>query len=161
MQRGPREREAWFLLSTFQRHGDLIYIPHLLAPAVSTLDTGSTTILSGWDAATMSNEHVILQSLDEYTFGVRRGKWREVFRENCLSALREWLFSPFTGPQESKDKPQSTANFGSGTFLIYHCPHTLKMRFPIKLKVIASPMYSHLNSVVRVRTLLVQGLLLK
>ena len=75
MQRGPRDREARYLQFTLQRPGDLIYIPHLLAHAVSTLDTGSPRILSGWDVATTSNQHVILQTLDEYTFGVRRGKW--------------------------------------------------------------------------------------
>ena len=88
MQRGPREREARFLHFTIQRPGDLIYIPHLLAHAVLTLDTGSPTILSGWDAATASNQRVILQTLDEYTFGVRRGKWREILRKKGLSALR-------------------------------------------------------------------------
>ena len=35
---------------------------------------------------------------------MRRGKWREIFREKCLVALREWVFSPATGPQESKNK---------------------------------------------------------
>ena len=68
------------------------------------MDTGSPTILSGWDAATTTNQQIIIQTLDEYTFGVRRGKWREIFRENGLSALREWVFSPATGPQESKSK---------------------------------------------------------
>ena len=47
LQRGPRERESRYLQFTFQRPGDLIYIPHLLAHAVLTLDTGSPTILSG------------------------------------------------------------------------------------------------------------------
>ena len=104
MQRGPRERESRYLQFTLQRPGDLIYIPHLLAHAILTLDTGSPTILSGWDAATTTNQQVIIQTLDEYTFGVRRGKWREVFREKGLVALREWVFSSATGPQESKDK---------------------------------------------------------
>ena len=104
MQRGPRERESRYLQFTFQRPGDLIYIPHLLAHAVLTLDTGSPTILSGWDAATTTNQQIITQTLDEYTFGVRRGKWREIFRKKGLVALREWVFSPATGPQESKNK---------------------------------------------------------
>ena len=60
MQRGPREREARYLRFTLHRPGELIYIPHLLAHAVLTLDTGSPTILSGRDAATTSNQHVIL-----------------------------------------------------------------------------------------------------
>ena len=81
MQRGPRERESRFLQFTLQRPGDLIYIPHLFAHAVLTLDTGSPTILSGWDAATTTNQQIIVQTLDEYTFGVRRGKWRENFRK--------------------------------------------------------------------------------
>ena len=89
----------------------MIYIPHLLAHAVLTLDTGSSTILSGWDAATMSNQRVIFQALDEYTFGVRRGNWREIFRRKGLSALREWVFSPSTGPQESKDRLQKHWKF--------------------------------------------------
>ena len=117
MQRGPREREARYLRFTIQRPGDLIYIPHLLAHAVLTLDTGST-ILSGWDAATTSNQLVILQTLDEYTFGVRRGKWREIFRKS-LSALREWVFSS-TGPQESKDRLQKHWNYRE-----QHCPDLL------------------------------------
>ena len=104
MQRGPRERESRYLQFTLQRPGDSIYFPHLLAHAVLTLDTGSPTILSGWDAATTKNQQTILQTLDEYTFGVRRGKWREIIREKGLVALREWVFSPSTGPQESKDK---------------------------------------------------------
>ena len=104
MQRGPRERESRYLQFTLQRPGDLIYIPHLLAHSVLTLDTGSPTILSGWDAATTTNQQIIIQALVEYTFGVHRGKWREIFREKGLSALREWVFSPATGPQESKSK---------------------------------------------------------
>ena len=104
MQRGPRERESRYSQFTLQRPGDLINIAHLLAHAVLTLDTGSRTILSGWDAATTTNEQFIIKTLDEYTFGVRRGKWREIFREKGLVALREWVFSPATGPQESKEK---------------------------------------------------------
>ena len=104
MQRGPRERESRYLQFTLQRPGDLIFIPHLLAHAVLTLDTGSPTVLSGWDAATTTNQQNLVLTLDEYTFGVRRGEWREIFREKGLSASREWVFSPATGPQESKDK---------------------------------------------------------
>ena len=104
MQRGPRERESRYLHFTFQRPGDLIYIPHLLAHAVLTLDTGSPTILSGWDAATSTKQQIIIQTLDEYTYGVRRGKWCEFFREKDLVALRHWVFSSATGPQESIGK---------------------------------------------------------
>ena len=46
MQRGPREREARYLQVTHQRPCDLIYIPHLLAYEILTLDTGSPKILS-------------------------------------------------------------------------------------------------------------------
>ena len=111
MQRGPRERETRFLQFTLQRPGDLIYIPHLLAHAVLTLDTGSPTILSGRDPATTTNQQILYQTLDEYTFGVRRGKWLEIFRKKGLSALRDWVFSPSTGPQESKDKLQKHWNY--------------------------------------------------
>ena len=104
MQRGPRERKSRYLQFTLQRPGDLIYIPHLLAHAVLTLDTGSPTILSGWDAATTTNQQIIIHILDENIFGVRRAKWREISLEKGLSALREWVFSPATGPQESKSK---------------------------------------------------------
>ena len=161
MKRGPREREARYLYFTIQRPGDLIYIPHLLAHAVLTLDTGSRTILSGWDATTTSNQRVVLQTLDEYTFGVRRGKWRENLRKRGLSALREWMFSPSNGPQESKEKLQNTGIIGSSILPFYYHPYTLNKRFPVKVKVIASPLCSHLSSAPRVKTLLVQGLLLK
>ena len=52
MQPSPREREARYLRFTLQRAGNLIYIPHLLAQAVLTVDTGSPTVFSGWDAST-------------------------------------------------------------------------------------------------------------
>ena len=110
MQRGPREREARYLRFTIQPPGNLIYISHLLAHAVLTVDKGSSTILSGW-ATTTSNQQVVLQMLYEYTFGVRRGKWREIFRKKGLSALREWVFSPSTGPQESKERLQKHWNY--------------------------------------------------
>ena len=106
MQRDPREREVRYLQFTLQRPGDLIYIPQLLAHALLTLNTGSPTnlfILSAWDAATTTNQETIFQTLDEYTFGVRRGKWREIFCKKALSALREWVFVA-TGPQESKER---------------------------------------------------------
>ena len=89
MQRGPRERVSRYLQFTLQRPGDLYYIPHLLAHAVLTLDTGWPTIFSGWDAATTTNQQIIIQTLYKYTFGVRHGKWREIFCEKGLSALRE------------------------------------------------------------------------
>ena len=65
MQPGPRERETRFLEFTLQRPGDWIYISHLLAHAVLTLDTGSSTTLSGWDVATTTtNQHIRIQTLD-------------------------------------------------------------------------------------------------
>ena len=66
-QRGPRDVRRIFSNFTIQRHGDLIVIPHLLAHAVSTLDTGSPTILWGWDTATVSNQQIDIQILVEYT----------------------------------------------------------------------------------------------
>ena len=64
---------------TNQRPVNLIYLPHVLANAVLTLDTGSPTVLRGWDAATTSSRQKIVQILDEYTFGVHRDKWRKIF----------------------------------------------------------------------------------
>ena len=159
MQRGPREREARYLRFTLQCPGELIYIPHLPAHAVLTLDTGSPN-LSGWDATTTSNQHLILQTLDEYTFGVRRGKWREILRKKGLLALREWVFSPSIGPKKIRTSYKNIGILGNSTLLIYYRPYTLKKRSLVKLKVIASPLYSHLSSVMRTRTLLVRGLLL-
>ena len=100
----PRERETRYLLFTLQRPGDLIFVPHLLAHAVLTLDTGSPTISSGWYATTTTNQQIIIQTLDEYTFSVHHGNWREIFRKQVLSTLRELVFSPATGPQESKER---------------------------------------------------------
>ena len=140
MQRDPRECEARYLRLTLQRPGDLIYIPHLLAHAVLTLDTGSPTFLSGWDATTTSNQHVILQTLDEYTFGVRRGKWREIFREKDLSALRDWgCFFFLQTPKKVRTSYKNTGIFGNGTLLIYYHPYILRTWFPVEVKVIASP----------------------
>ena len=44
MQRGSREPDTRYFQYTLQRPGDLIYIPHLLAHAVSILETSSPTI---------------------------------------------------------------------------------------------------------------------
>ena len=60
MQRRPREGESHYLQFTLQRLGDLIYIPHLLANALLTLDTSSPTILSGCDVATTTNQQIII-----------------------------------------------------------------------------------------------------
>ena len=94
MQRSPRERKSRYLQFTLQRPGDLVYIPHLLAHAVFTLDTGSPTILSGWDAATTTNQQIVNQTLDEYTLGVRRGRWREIFREKVYQPYVKGCFLP-------------------------------------------------------------------
>ena len=94
IQRGRRQRESRYLQFTLQRPGDLFYIPHLLAHAVLTLDTGSPTILSGWDATTTTNQQIITQTLDEYTFGVRRAKWREIFREKVCPRYVNGCFLP-------------------------------------------------------------------
>ena len=64
MHRGPRERESRYLQFTLQRPSDLIYIPHLLAHAVLTLESGSPTILSGWDAADITNQQIINHTLE-------------------------------------------------------------------------------------------------
>ena len=80
MQRAPPERKTRYLLSTIQRPGDLSYIPDLLTHDVLALFAGSPTFLSGPGAATTSNQHFDIQTLDEYTFGMRRCKWREFFR---------------------------------------------------------------------------------
>ena len=112
MQRGPRGRGSRFLQFTLQLPGDLIYIPHLLAHAVLTLDTGSPLILSGWDAATTTIQQILFQTLDKYTFGVRHGKWRQIFRRKSLSALREWVFFPATCPQESKERLENIGPTG-------------------------------------------------
>ena len=88
MQRSPPERETRYLQFTLQRPVDLISIPHLLAHAVLSLDTGSPMSLSGCDAAASTNQQIKIQSLDAYTFGVRRGKWRQISRRNVSSALR-------------------------------------------------------------------------
>ena len=159
MQRGQREREARYLRFTIQRPGSLIYIPHLLAHAVLTVDTSSLTILSGRDAATTSNQQIILQTLAEYTFGVRRGKWREIFRKKDLSALLEWALSPTTGPRESKDRLQKLGNNKNRSLLTCYCHYTSKERFPVRIKVTASAPHIHLNTVIHIKAFLVQGLL--
>ena len=146
MQRGPCEREVPYLRFTIQRSGDLIYIPHLFAHAVSILDTMSSAILSGWDAATTSNQKVSSSNAEWVFFGVRRGKRRETFREKCLSALREWVFSPSTVLQESKDNRLKYWNNWE-----QHCPNLLsslhiEKEVPRKIKSNRFPSYIHLNS---------------
>ena len=112
MQRGLREHESRYLQFTLQRPGDLIYIFHLLAHAVLNLDTGLPKILSGWDAATTNNQQTIIQTLDEYTFGVRRGKWRDIFRKKrFISITRMGVFSS-NRPSGKKKRLKNIGNSG-------------------------------------------------
>ena len=93
-QRGPRECETRCLQFTVQRPGDLICLPHLLTHTVFTLDTASPTILSRWDTATTTNQQILIQTMDESIFGVRRGKWCEISRKKTfISIKRMGVFS--------------------------------------------------------------------
>ena len=104
MQRGPRERETGYLQFTLQRPGDLICIPHLLAHALLTLDTGSPRFYP--------DGTLLLQQINNLHFN----PWLSILSvcvvvcgakfsvKKGLSALREWVFCPATGPQESKEK---------------------------------------------------------
>ena len=74
-----------------------------------------------------------------------------------LSALREWMFSPSIGLQESKHKLQKHWNFWK-----HHSPKLLlslhvENEIPRKIKSNRVPLYSNLNSVMRKKALLVQG----
>ena len=100
MQRGPREREARYLQSTLQLPDDLIYIQHLLAHVVSNLDTRSPTISSRWHAATTTGQQNIIQTLDNYSSGVRCGKWREIFRKERLIRITQGCVFSFNNPPE-------------------------------------------------------------
>ena len=59
-----------------------------------------------------TNEQIIGQPLKEYTSGVRRFKWCEIFIEKGLPALRIWVFFTATGgPQVSTERLQKHCNF--------------------------------------------------
>ena len=129
-QRGPLELWACFLRFTIQRPGNLIYIPHLLAYAVLTVDTRSPTILSGRDAATTSNQQVIFQTLDEYIFRVRRGKWREFSVKKVYQHYESGCFLLQLASKKAKISYRNTGNIGNSTLLVYYCHYTSKKRFP-------------------------------
>ena len=79
---------------TLQLTGGLIYISNPFAHAVSTLDTGSPTILFGCDAATSSNQQTVIQTWDKYALGVRGGKCCEIFsKKKFISTKRVVVFS--------------------------------------------------------------------
>ena len=46
-----------------------------------SLDTSLQMIFSGKDTANFSNPKMDFETLDEYTFGVCRGKWRDILRK--------------------------------------------------------------------------------
>ena len=113
MQAGSREREARCLRFTIQRPSNLIYYPHLLAHAVLTVDTGSPTIVSGWDAAITThqiNKLFFKRWMSILLVGVVVSGAKFSVKKD-LSALRERVFSPSTGLQESMDKLQKHWNF--------------------------------------------------
>ena len=112
LQKSPLEREARQLQNTIQRPGDLFYIPNLLAHANITLNTGTPTILSRWNAVIITtNQQFMIQALYEYFFGVHCGSWCETFHTKSLSAKRDWMFSPKIGPSEIKEKLQKHGKF--------------------------------------------------
>ena len=106
LKRGPR-----YLRLTIQRPGDLIHIPHLPAHAVLTLDKVhqqlfldgapllhriSTSFFKRWMSILL-----VCVIVSGAKFSVKIG----------LSALHEWVFSPSTGRQESKEKLQKHWNY--------------------------------------------------
>ena len=157
LRRDPREREARYLLFTIQRPGSLIFIPHLLAHAVLTLDTRSPAFLSKWDAAITTSQQIFVQTLDEYTFGVRRGKWCEIFCSKVCLLYGSGCFLLRQALKKVKKSYKNTGIFRKSTVLVCYCPYTSRRRFPVRSKVIASPLYSHLTSVARIKGLLIQG----
>ena len=112
LQRSPREWEARLLLFTIQRTGKQIFFPRFLAHYVSTLDTGSPILLCGWDATTATtNQQLNKQTFDEYTLGGCRDIWLDFFGTHSSIAIREWVFSPSTDPQESREKLKKQWNY--------------------------------------------------
>ena len=64
IQRGLCEQEVRCLKFFIRRPCDLICIPHLFAHGLSTLDTCSPKILSGWIDATTTKQQLGFQTLD-------------------------------------------------------------------------------------------------
>ena len=77
--------------------------------------------------------------------------------EKSSSAVRELVFSPSTGLLERKHKLQKHWNYGE-----QHSPDLLSLliekEVPRKIETNRIPPFSHLNSVTRIKALLVQGL---
>ena len=82
--------------------GGLIYIPSLRPHAILTLDTGKPTILSGWDASTITDTTIITKTLAEYNVGVRRGTWMKILRTQGREALRNRYFQSICVYSEKK-----------------------------------------------------------
>ena len=73
-QRGPREKEANYLMFTIQRSGDLTHVPSLRPHAVFYLDIDKPTVYRvGTLLPSQIQQSSITRTLDEYTVGVRRG----------------------------------------------------------------------------------------
>ena len=53
---------------------------------------------------------------------------------------------------------KNTGTIRNSILLICYCHYKSKKRFPVRLKATASPPYSHLNSIIRIKALLVHGL---
>ena len=92
---------------------------------------------------------------------MRRGKWCEILRTKSLPALRDWVCSPSTGPQESKEKLPKHWKYWE-----QQCPSLLlflhiEEEVPRKVKSNRVPSYTHLNSVALKKGLLIQGPLRK
>ena len=115
IQRGPRDKEASYLRFTVHRPGDLIYIPSLQPHAVLTIDTGKSTIFSGWDALTIVDSSILIRTLDDYTIGLRRGTWRKVLRTQGKMNYETGYFRQLWALEYPRRKYSSTGSIGRRT----------------------------------------------
>ena len=161
LQRIKAAQSTWTwgtLLTVYYSTSRRIYIPHLLAHAFLTLDSGSPAILTRWDNATISNQRIINQTLEEYTFGMHRSKWREVFfRTEVYQRYGSGCFLLQQATKEVRKSYRNTGDIAKHSVSVFCCHYSSKKRFTGGLKVIESPLYSHLNSVTHKRGLLVEG----
>ena len=80
----------------------------------------------GWDAPSTTNHRIIIQTLNDYTFQVRRAKWRGTFCTKMFFSLRGIGFS--TSPRNYA----MVTNFLEKNLVpILSHPYVLKMTFPV------------------------------
>ena len=99
MKRDPRERDVLDLHFTFQRLGNISFIPHVLERIVLGWDASLPTTLQRMPLILPINRCIFRRWMSVF-FGPAAVSGANFFPSKCSSVLRHWAFSHKKRPRE-------------------------------------------------------------